>query len=167
MKINVGKTHKKATSRTRRADVIAALEEIESREKARLKISIPYEAAEKLDQFLKEKGLPERQGIPMLIHYGLSEESEEELEKLKSEKESQIGHLWGTYATMKFRAYEYFTENKALTMRLSYSLSENLSLKRRLENMGLRSLVPKDEWDGWNEETVESYFRRYVFASRL
>jgi len=167
MKINVRKTRKNIASRTTRSDLISALEEIESHEKARLKIVIPYKAAEKLDRFLKEKGLPERQGIPMLIQYGLSGESEEELEKLKSEKESQMGRIWGAYAVMKFRAYEYFTENKALTMRLPSSLSENRSLKRRLENTGIQSLVPKDEWDDWNQETVESYFRKYVFMSRL
>ncbi|MEM1563728.1 MAG: hypothetical protein QW161_03535 [Candidatus Bathyarchaeia archaeon] len=62
----------------RRNDLISALMTVKSREKVRLKIAIPYEIAEKLRQFLKEKGILESQGIPLLIHYGLSDESEEE-----------------------------------------------------------------------------------------
>jgi len=157
----------KQASPSRRGDVISALEEIESREKTRLKIAIPYEAAEKLDRFLKEKGLPYREGIPLLITYGLSDETAEELEKLKSEKESQMGRLWGTYAIMKFRAYEYFVENNAITMRLSFLLSENRSLKRMLEKEGLQDRIPKDEWDNWDKATIEDYYRKYVFKNRL
>jgi len=154
-------------SQRRRADVIAALEEVWSREKARLITTIPPEAAMKLKQFLMEKGLPERQGVETLIQYGLSEESEEELEKLKKEKESRMNRMWHTYATMKFQAYEYFMENGLLTRRLPYSLSKNHSLKKQLENMGLQSLISRDEWDNWNEAMVDRYFRRYVFRSSL
>jgi hypothetical protein len=114
-----------------------------------------------------EKGLPERQGVQMLIEYGLSKESEEELKKLASEKESKMRDMWGKYVNMKFRAYEYFVENGPLTRRLPNSLSKNHSLKRQLENMGLQRLVPKDEWDNWNDKTVDRYFRRYVFRSSL
>ena len=152
-------------SQKKRADVIAALEEIWSREKARLKASIPQEAAEKLGRFLNEKGLSKRQGVMTLIEYGLSEESAEELERLKSEKESQMNRMWGEHAPMKFGAYEYFTENGALTRRLPLSLSRNRSLKKQLRDKGLHSLVPKDEWDDWKDEEVDSFFRRYVFRT--
>jgi len=166
MRINVGRTSKKTVSPTRRIDLMAALDEIESREKARLKIAISYGAAEKVNRFLKEKGLPERRSIPMLIEYGLPEESEEELQKLESERESQMGHnMWGTCAVMKFKAYGYFMENKYLVMKLSLLLSENRSLKKRLETLGMQGLVPKDEWDDWSQETVDDYFRKYIFTS--
>ena len=167
MKINMGKTHKKPIPRARYADVVAALEEVESREKARLKIAISYKTAENLNQFLKEKGLSERQGLPMLIQYGLSEENEEELKKLKSEKESQMSHLWGTYAVMKFKAYEYFMENKSLVIKLLSLLSENHSLKRMLEKMEMQSLVTKDEWDDWNNTVIDNFYDKYVFINRL
>ena len=42
-------------AKRRRADVIAALEEVWSREKARLITTIPPEAAKKLNEFLMEK----------------------------------------------------------------------------------------------------------------
>jgi len=146
---------------------MTALEEIESREKARLKVSIPHAAAEKLEQFLKEKGLFERQGIPLLIEYGLSDESEEELDKLRLEKESQIHHMYGTYCNMKFRAYGYFMENKALTMRLSSLLFKNQSLKQKLAEEGLQSYLSQDEWDRWDEAKVNEFFSKYVFMYRL
>lgn len=168
MKINKSKPfHKGHVSQRRHADLIAVLEEIESREKARLKVAIPHEVAEKLEQFLKEKGLSKRQGVPLLIEYGLSGESEEELEKLRLEKESQLHHLYGTYCNMKFRAYEYFMENKAITMRLPFLLSKNRSLKQKLVEEGLQGYISQDEWDNWNEDKVNEFFRKYVFMNRL
>jgi len=168
MKINKSKpSNKEQVSQRRHADLIIALEAIESREKARLKVAIPHEVAEKLEQFLKGKGLFERQGIPLLIEYGLSDESEEELEKLKLEKESQMHHLYGTYCNMKFRAYGYFMENKVITIRLSSLLSKNQSLKQKLVEQGLQRYLSQDEWDNWNEAKVNKFFRKYVFMNRL
>jgi len=168
MKVNESKpSHEEHVSQRRHADLITALEEIESREKARLKVAIPYEVAEKLEQFLNEKGLFERQGIPLLVEYGLSDESEEELDKLRLEKESQMHHLYGTYCNMKFHAYEYFMENNAITMRLSSTLSKNRSLKQRMREEGLQSCISQDEWDNWDEAKVNEFFRKYVFINRL
>jgi len=168
MKNNQSKSsHKEQVSQRRHVDLITALEAIERREKARLKVAIPHEVAEKLEQFLKEKGLPERQGIPLLIEYGLSDESEEELEKLKTEKQSQMGHLWGSHAIMKFKAYEYFMENNAIIMRLPFLLSKNRSLKLRLEKEGLQSCVSQDELDSWDESKVNEFYCKYVFTNRL
>jgi hypothetical protein len=168
MKINRSKSsHKEHVSQRHHADLITALEEIESREKARLKVTIPRESAKELEKFLEEKGLPERQGIVLLISYGLSDESEKELEKLKLEKDTQMRHLYGTYCHMKFRAYEYFMENKAITMRLSFALSKNRSLKQGLKEEGLQSCISQDEWDNWKEAKVNEFFRKYVFMNRL
>jgi predicted DNA binding CopG/RHH family protein len=168
MKINKSKlSHREQVSQRRRADLITALEAIESREKARLRVAIPCGVGGKLEQFLKEKGLFERQGIPLLIEYGLSDESEEELNKLRLEKESQMDHMYGTYCNMKFRAYEYFMENKAITIRLSFSLSKNQSLKQKLVKEGLQGYISQDEWDNWNEAKVNEFFHKYVFMYRL
>jgi len=168
MKINKSKpSNKEHVLQRHHADLISALEEIESREKARLKVVIPREAAEKLKKFLEEKGLPERQGIVLLVNYGLSDESEEELDKLRLEKESQMNHMYGTYCVMKFRAYEYFMENKALTIRLSSSLSKNQSLKKELAEEGLQRYLSQDEWDNWNAVKVNEFFRKYVLMNRF
>ena len=147
-----------------RNDLISALEAIESREKIRITVAVPYEVAEKVRLFLKEKGILESQGIPLLIQYGLSTESEEELERLKLEMHSKAAqNLWSEYAVMKFKAYEYFMENKTMVMKLSNMLYENMLLKRRLKMKGLQKLVPKDEWDSWDESVVDNYFHKYVF----
>jgi len=144
-------------------DLISALEAIENREKVRVRIAIPYETAEKVRRFLKEKGILESQGIPLLIQYGLSSENEGELERLKNEMRSENArNLWGEYAVMKFRAYEYFMENKAMVMNLSKMLDENRMLKRRLEIEGLTKLIPGDEWDSWDKSIVDAYYRKYV-----
>ena len=149
-------------------DLIGALEAIENREKLRVRIAIPYETAEKVRRFLKEKGMLESQGIPLLIQYGLLSESEEELEKLRNEMRSENArNLWGEYAVMKFRAYEYFVENKVMVMNLSKMLDENRMLKRRLEIEGLEKLIPRDEWDSWDESVADAYYRKYVFGGRL
>jgi hypothetical protein len=148
-------------------DLISALEAIESREKVRVRIAIPYETAEKVRRFLKEKGILESQDIPLLIQYGLLSESEGELERLKNEMRSENArNPWGEYAVMKFRAYEYFMENKAMVMNLSKMLDENRMLKRRLEMEGLTKLIPGDEWDSWDKSIVDAYYRKYVFGGR-
>jgi hypothetical protein len=159
--------YREEISQKRRADLISALEEIDSREKSRLRAAIPFEAAKKMEVFLEEKGLPRRQGIQMLIEYGLSEENEKELENLESERKSQINYLYGNYCRMKFQAYEFLMENKALAMKLIFLLSENQSLKNRLKGEGLQSYVSQDEWDNWDETVIDNYYRKYVFASRL
>ncbi len=152
----------------RRNYLISALEAVERSKKVQLKVSIPYEVAERLRQFLKEKGILESQGIPLLIQYGLSEESGEELERLKNEMSVEAAQkLWGEYAVMRFKAYEYFMGNKALVMRLSSILQENGMLKRRLKTEGLEKLIPKNEWGGWNNSIVDTYYQKYVFGGSL
>jgi hypothetical protein len=54
------------------------------------------------------------------------------LERLKREMSSKAArNLWGEYAVMKFKAYEYLMENKAMVMRLSNMLYENRLLKAK------------------------------------
>jgi hypothetical protein len=168
MKISKNFSHKEGSPKPHQNDLIAALEAVESREKVHIKIAIPYETAKELSRFLKEKGILESQGIPLLIWYGLSNESEEEIERLKNEmKSEEARHLWGEYAIMKFQAYELFMENKAMVMRLPNMLYENKLLKRRLKGKGLQKFIPKSEWDNWNQLRIDSFYRKYVFASRL
>jgi len=51
-----------------------------------------------------------------------------------------------------------------MVMRLSNMLYENRLLKRRLQTKGLQKLIPKDEWDSWNESVIDSYYQKYVFG---
>ena len=167
MKANKRLFRKDKPSQFQRPDLITALKAITAREKAHLDIAIPYEIAVKLDHFLKEKALTEREGIPTLIQYGLSEESEDELAELESEMRSQISHLSGKHATKRFLAHDYFIENKEITLRLRFLLSENQFLKERMKKEGLQASVPQDEWDRWDESIIKDYYRKYVFTSRL
>lgn len=154
------------SSKPMKRDFVTLLEEVENRGKACLDVSITLEVAGKLDQFLKEKGFYRKEGIPMLIEYGLSGESKNELEKLNSEKASLAGQLLKEYAVMRFRIYEYLMENKSMTIRLRSLLTENRSLKERLKKEGFQSCISQDDWDNWDEETIDNLFHKYVFTNR-
>jgi len=167
VKANKRLLRKDKSSQSRRPDLITALKAITECEKAHLEIAVPYEVAVKLDRFLKEKALTEREGIPTLIQYGLSDESEGELAELESEMHSQSSHLYGKYAKKKFLAHEYFMENKEIALRLRFLLSENRFLKERMKKEGLLTSIPKDEWDNWDESILRDYYQKYVFTSRL
>jgi hypothetical protein len=65
---------------------------------------------------------------------------------------------------MKFRAYEYFMENKVMVMNLPRMLDENRMLKRRLEMRGLAEFIPRDEWDNWDQSVIDAYYKKYVFG---
>jgi hypothetical protein len=131
-----------------------------TREEPHLRVAIPPEASAKLNQFLQEKGLPEMLGVPLLIEYGLPNESEKELGELRLEMQEQMGSLWGKYATTKFEAHELSMENTRIAMKLNLMLSENRVLKKRLTEEGLQ--VPNDEWDNWDSSATMKYYRRYV-----
>jgi hypothetical protein len=165
MKANIRKLYRKRAAQPNTVGLITALEK--NRKEPHLKITIQSEAAEKVKNFLNEKGLPERWGLPLLIEYGLSEETEKELDKLKSEMQLQMRELWRKYALMKFKAYGLFTENTRITMKLNMLLSENWSLKKRLKDERLLEPVPSNEWDGWSKTVTENYYRKYVCKNRL
>jgi len=165
MKANIRKLYRKRAAQPNTVGLITALEK--NRKEPHLKITIQSEAAEKVKNFLNEKGLPERWSVPLLIEYGLSDETEKELDKLKSEMQSQMRELWRKYALMKFKAYGVFTENTRITMKLNMLLSENWSLKKRLKDESLLEPVPSIEWDVWSNTVTENYYRKYVCKNRL
>jgi len=156
-------SNRRHVSPRKHSDLLAALEETESREKAHLEIVIPANSREQVAQFLKDKGFQWRQGIALLIAYGLSDETEEELEKLRLEKELKLDWLSRTYATMRFKTYQYSEENCVLTMNLRSMLRENQALKQFWEKQDLSNYFSKDEWA---EATVEEYYRKYVFRKQ-
>jgi len=113
---------------------------------------------------LNEKGLPWKEGIVLLLIYGLSDETQEELKQLRQERESKLFKISQAYSVMRFRLYEYSQENKALTMKLRLMLNENRSLKKTLEKEGVGCEIPKDDWDNWDVAKIDNYYRRYVFG---
>ena len=165
MKASIRGLHRKKVAQPKSTDLITAVEK--NREERHLKITIQTDLAEKLRKFLKEKALSERWGVPLLIEYGLSDETEKDLDELKSDMQSQMRELWRKYALMKFKAYGLFTENTRITMKLNMLLSENWSLKKRLKDERLLEPVPSNEWDGWSKTVTENYYRKYVCKNRL
>ena len=165
MKASIRGLHRKKVAQPKSIDLITAVEK--NREERHLTITIQTDLAEKLRKFLKEKALSERWGVPLLIEYGLSDETEKDLDELKSDMQSQMRELWRKYALMKFKAYGLFTENTRITMKLNMLLSENWSLKKRLKDERLLDPVPSNEWDGWSNTVTENYYRKYVCKNRL
>jgi len=164
MKVNIRKLFQKKPPQLQSTDVAMTSEKKD--EEPHLKIAVQPEVAEKLNRFLKEKGLPERWALPLLVEYGLSDESEEELEKLRLEMQSKMRYLWGKYAIIKFKAYGLSMDNTRITMKLNMLLSENQLLKKRLKDEGFQSLVPNDEWDNWDNTVTAKYYDRYLFINR-
>jgi hypothetical protein len=148
------------------SDLMTALEEIESREKTHITVALPDDLEKKVAEFLKNMGFQQREGITLLISYGLSDETDEELEKLKLERELELDRLSRTYAPVRFKTYLYSEDNRALTMNLRSMLNENRALKRALEERGMGSCFLKNEWDEWGEPTIKGFYRKYVFRNQ-
>jgi hypothetical protein len=158
------KFRKKENRPKEHTDLITALKKAESETKSHMIINLHVEEAERVKRFLDEKRLLWEGGIGLLLAYGLSDETEDELEILRREKELNMFKLGQKYATMRFRSYEYYQENKALTMRLRLMLNENKSLKKTLEKENLSCEVHDNFWDDWGEEKIDDYYRKYVFG---
>ena len=156
-------SHKNTKTSKMGTDLISRLHEIESREKSHLMVAIPADVADQTAIFLKEKGFQRKQGIALLIEYGLSSETEEELESLRIERESNISWLSQKYATMRFRTYQFSEENCTLTMSLRSMINENQALKQVFKKQGLDNCFSKDELGEWDEATVASFYQKYVF----
>ena len=166
MKKNLGKSNSQKKIHNHNTGT-STLKEVKSSEETCLKVTIPYDVAEKLYQFLREKGLTERYGLPIIILYGLSGESEKELGMIKLEMESQARQIWENYYNKRIHAYWYSIENWATTMKLRLLLSDNKKFKKRLKEEGIMNHTPNDEWDDWDEETITGYYNRYVFSNHV
>lgn len=160
--MNIFSRFKKKTTNGKK-DIISILEESRRENKRHLKIPVSEGTARDLYYFLKEKGLNKTEGTERLIEYGLSDENEEELELLRAEKESQMSQLGRQYSVMRFKTYEYFFENRILTMKLNLMLKENRSLKARLGKV-TNEFSNVDEWDRWGEDRIDEFLKRYVFT---
>jgi len=68
------------------------------------------------------------------------------------------------YASLSFKASEYYERNFEITKGLNYHLRLNKELKRELKEKGLGDYVSEDEWDNWDENFIKELYRRYVFC---
>ena len=165
MKIQwLGFLNKKKITQSQNEEPVKILEARESEDKACLRVAMEYEFYNDLLEFLKPKRDVsfghEKEAISLLLEYGLSEESREELERIKNEIERVGSH----YAAMCFQTYEYYAKNNAITMGLRLHLQENKSLKRELKERGLGGYASADEWDKWDDNFIDGLYRRYVFC---
>lgn len=138
-------------------------EEKESVKKINLHIEMSHEFYDELHDFLKKKGYilqrREKEGILILLEFGLSEESHEELEKNKEE----MIELSSEYAMKTYFTSENYQANFEFVKGLNYHLNFNRGLKKELKRMNLCEAVPVDEWDKWDDEYVECLYQKYVF----
>ncbi|MDG7016551.1 MAG: hypothetical protein JRM82_04155 [Nitrososphaerota archaeon] len=140
-------------------DTVSVLEVKNHGESVRLTAKFEGKTWKELLKFAKEKGYVKREELlSLLFSYGVSEREGVDIEK----RHSEMFVLGGKYSSMKFQAYELFTDNRALTLKLSTMLPDNRKLRRLAEEEGLMT-EKKEEWDGWDQEKVDGFYKKYVF----
>lgn len=113
-----------------------------------------------LTGFADEKGYVKREDLlSLLFAYGMSDREGVDMKK----RHSEMAAIGGRYASMKFRAYELFADNCAMTIALAATLSENIKLRAEAQEKGLRQ-EKEEAWDSWGQEEIDGLYRRYVFA---
>jgi len=143
---------------------VKILEVKEKGDRVYLQVLMSSEFYNELYGFLKETGLTcwgnDKKAIPLFLQFGLSEESREELERMKGE----FLKVSSRYAAMSFQTSEYYAKSSTIAMGLRQHLQENKSLKRSLRERGLGEFVSEDEWDNWDDNFINELYRRYVFC---
>ena len=139
---------------------VRLLEALPESDKIRLKITMSSEYHQKLYEFLEQQGFlyfgHEKEGIPLLLKYGLSKVRRDELERNKNELDLS------RYAAERFQCTEYYQDNMALTLGLRQELNQNRALKRELLAKGLSRHLAADAWDSWGEARITELYQRYV-----
>ncbi len=129
-----------------------------------LRVKMSDEFHTEFYQFLREKGFlcygHEKPGIALVLEYGLSDRDRALLERGAAEMET---HMSG-YAATTFKLHECFEQNSAMASGLRLNLARNRSLKQKLNEVGLGSVVKHDEWDDWDEDRVSLFYQKYVFC---
>jgi hypothetical protein len=162
-----GTSHKDKVAQSQKEQPVAAIRILEIREsegKVFLRVAISFEFYNELNGFLTRNRLTywgnDRKVIPILLEYGISDDSDEELERQQDEM-TKVG---SRYAAINFQTAEYYARNSAIAMGLRLHLQENRSLKRKLKKIGLGEYVSEDEWDNWDNNFIDELYRRYVFC---
>jgi len=115
---------------------------------------------EQVSNFARQMGYTVmKEVLPILFSYGVTEKEGVDIEKRRSE----MFALGGKYAALKFEAYQIFADNRALTMTLSWMLRENKRLRKLAEEKGLMA-AKGEEWDSWDQEKIDSFYKKYLFV---
>lgn len=152
------------TRNNNRSRPVTILAVQENGEKVCLQICFNPEFYKELDEFLSKKGYVnngnDNAGIPLLLEFGLSGESREDLEKIKQEMLQSSSHN----AAMSFRTAQYYSSNQAIAIGLTVHLSENKRLKEELKERGLGHQITENEWDSWDQKYINDLYQKYVFG---
>ncbi len=128
--------------------------------KVLLKLVLSREFHRGLTAFMEKQGFfyfgHEKDGIPLLLRYGLSHESRNELERNKNELDLSA------FAARNFASAELYQDNMALTLRLRQMLRQNRTLKRKLVERGQAEYISADPWDNWGDDYIAALYNRYV-----
>jgi len=81
------------------------------------------------------------------------------LEKERCQPSSKV-HT--SYAITKFKAYENLMDNKALTLKLQFVVSENERLRRLLLEKGLIDSIETE----WTKEKINEFQEKYLFGQK-
>ena len=145
------------------ADSVHILEAIKMKDcRVCLNVAMKQDFYDELYMFLKQKGYislkREKEGIELILEFGLSKEKRNNLEKIRDEMRDS------SYAAVKYKCYKYYKENQAITIGLNIHLQNNKLLKKKLMEHGMDDYVSEDDWDDWSEKTIDGLYRRYVFG---
>jgi hypothetical protein len=127
-----------------------------------LKLSVPRSFYETLKKFIKDHGLDPKFDVRKILEYGLAEESDEELERLEKERCQPSSKVHTSYAITKFKAYENLMDNKALTLKLQFVVSENERLRKLLLEKGLIDSIETE----WTKEKINEFQEKYLFGQK-
>jgi hypothetical protein len=127
-----------------------------------LELSVPRGFADTLKKFVKDHGLDPKFDVRKILEYGLAQESDEELERLERERCQPSSKVHTNYAITKFKAYENLMDNKALTLKLQFLVSENERLRRLLLEKGLVDSIETE----WTKERINEFQEKYLFGQK-
>jgi hypothetical protein len=128
-----------------------------------LRLSVPRGFYNELRNFIKDHGLHPKFDVRKILEYGLTEESDEELQRLETERLQQTSEVHANYSVTKFKAYENLMENKALTLKLQFLVSQNERLKRLMLEKGLIDTVETE----WTKGKIDELQRKYLFRQKI
>ncbi len=129
-----------------------------------LEISFGREFWKKVEAFIDEKlgsltAREKEEAVAMLVEHGAPKEgsyrvfSAVERFAISSEQSS-----------LHFKQFDLYRHNRSVAVGLKAHLDSNRLLKKKLAELKGVQAVPRDEWDSWDEKTVDELYERYVFA---
>ncbi len=129
-----------------------------------LELSFGEEFWTKLEGFIGERigflGARQRDdAISLLLQWGAPEDY-----KPASLTTVEKFAIMGDWSSLHWKLHDCFKDNQAIAMGLRIHWETNRSLKRRLAELKGAGAVPKNEWDGWDDDDLDSFYKKHVFA---